>query len=177
VATIFLSYTTLLLEVLAIVGGAVVLVTLVPTIPRAVAVPTIVALLVTVLAVYQLYVSSASMDSVRTQLALAPGITAREECLLEGGHSELIPFARWLNARIPPDAKVGFVAKSFDHPCFQFALLPRRMVADPSQARYVFYLDPPSAADRDRLAAEYRKPEADRTLQFYQRTWALEDKG
>jgi len=48
------------------------------------------------------------------------------------------------------------------------------MVSDLADADYVMYLDPIDKDVRARLAAERRKPSADRSIQFYTDWWALE---
>jgi hypothetical protein len=175
-ATIVGPYTQLLLQTLAIVAGGVVLATVARTISRAAAVPTAAAVFLGVIAVNQVWGASGSFDSVRGRLAGTPGVPEREQCMIEGNHPDLIPFSRWIAARVPEDAELAYVARSFDRPCFQYALLPRRMVSDVERARYVMYLDPPEEEDRERLKDERRKPTDERTIEFYSPQWALERK-
>jgi hypothetical protein len=171
------AYLLLGLQATAVVAGAVVLSMLTRGIPRAALVPTTAAVLLGVVALSQLWGSAGSFDVVRSRLPVAPGTAEREQCMIEGGHPDLIPFARWINARVPPGAEIAYVTRSFDRPCFQFALLPRRMVSDVATARYVMYLDPPREEDRKRLRREHRKPASDREIEFYSPTWALERRG
>jgi hypothetical protein len=169
-------YVTLPLQGLAVIVGALALALLVPRTPLKVAIATAAAVLITVVTAQQLWSSTISYDSGRTQLALAPGVSEREMCALEGGHPDLVAFSRWLDERVPSDARIAYVTRSFDRPCFQFSLLPRRMVGDVADAGYVMYLDPPDEDVRRRLRAERRKPVAERDIEFYSPWWALERK-
>jgi len=174
VGTLLTPYVTLSLQVLAVMAGAVVVALLVPRTPLRTAVATAAVVLLAIVTAQQFWSASISLDAGRASLALAPGIREREMCMLEGGHPDLVGFARWIADRVPPGAKVAYVTRSFDRPCFQLALLPRRMVGDVAGARYVMYLDPPAEDVRKRLAAERRKPSGERTIEFYSSWWALE---
>jgi hypothetical protein len=170
-------YSTMLLQVAAVFAAGAALVIFAPGIVRRAAVPIAAALLLIVVAVQMVWSGSGGFDSVRTSLANKPGIGDREICMQEGGHADLIPFARWITANTPPDAMIGYVTRSFDRPCFQFALLPRRMTSDLEQADYVMYLDPIDPATRQRLAAQLTRPPSGRDIKFFSPTWALERTG
>ena len=177
-ATVVSPYTVLVLQTIGILAGAAVLVMLVPAVRRRAAIPTAVALLLTVIAVHQLWAASGSFEVVRARLStLAPGIGEREKCLVDGANNEIVPFARWIAARVPPDEDFHYVSSSFDRPCLQFALLPRRMVSPPERARYTVYADPQDSHSKRLLARQWRLRPERRTLEFYARDFALERHG
>ena len=176
-ASLVSPYSLLLLQTIGIVAGAAALVMVVPGMRRRTAVPTAVAALLTVVAVQQLWGASGTFDRVRTTLAPAgTGVGEREKCLADGGNGELIPFVRWIAARVPENEDFHYVSGSFDRPCLQLALLPRRMVPA-AGARYVVYANPPDPADRRLLRSQWRLKPAERRLEFYARHFAMERRG
>jgi hypothetical protein len=173
-ASLISPYTTLVLQVAAIVAAAAVLVLFAPGVARRVAVPIVAALLLIIVAVQIVWSASGTFDAVRLSLANTAGVGDREVCMVEGSHPDLVPFARWISERTPPDAKIAYVTRSFDRPCFQFALLPRRMTSDRGSADYVMYLDPIDDASQRYLAAQRKRSPGKRDVEFFSDTWALE---
>jgi hypothetical protein len=173
-ASVISPYGTIVLQVAAIVAAGAALVLFAPSVSRRAAVPTVAALLLLIVAVQMLWAGSATFDNVRLSLANTAGVGDREVCMVEGSHPDLVPFARFIQSRTPPDATIGYVTRSFDRPCFQFAILPRRMTSDLDNADYVMYLDPLDKPTQERLAREFKRPESRRDIEFFSPTWALE---
>jgi hypothetical protein len=177
VASLVSPYSLLLLQTVGIVAGAAALAMVVPGLRRRTAVPTAVAVLLTVIGVQQLWGASGTFDRVRTTLSPSgTGVGEREKCLADGGNGEIVPFVRWIAARVPEDEDFHYVSGSFDRPCFQLALLPRRIVPA-GEARYVVYASPPNPADRRLLRSQWRLKPEERRLEFYARHFALERTG
>jgi hypothetical protein len=178
VASVSGPYTTLFVQAIAIVAAAAVLVMLTRTVPRRVAVPITAAVLLVVVAGYQVWNASGTFDKVRGRLStFAPGIGEKEKCLVDGGNNEIVPFVYWLAERVPESEDFHYVSSSFDRPCLQFALLPRRMVSPADEARYIVYADPQDDASKALLRVQWRRPLAQRRIEFYTRDFALERRG
>lgn len=174
-ASIVNSYTLLPVQVVGVIAAGAALVML-ARIPRALAVPIAAAALLTVIAVSQLWTGAGSFDSVRRDLTgIGPGAGEREKCLVAGGNEEMVQFGRWLAQRMPEDATFRYVSTSFDRPCFQFSMLPRRMVSGP--APFTVYADPKDPASQERLAEQRELPDADREIEFYSPNFAIERNG
>jgi len=175
VASIVNNYTVLPLQVAGVLVAGVVLVML-ARIPRALAVPMAAAALLTVIAVNQLWSGAGAFDAVRKDLTgIGPGAGEREKCLFAGGNTDMIGFGRWLSQRMPSDATFRYVSTGFDRPCFQFAMLPRRMVSGP--ARFTVYADPKDPESIARLADQRKLPQSDREIEFYSPNFAIERTG
>jgi hypothetical protein len=174
VATIVSPYFTLALQVAGVVAAAAILVMLVRPLPRVAAVPTVVTLVLAVVAVPQLWGFSGSLDTTRTGLQIAPGIGSTEACLVEAADNTAVPFVRWLKQRMPPSATFAYVSRAYDEPCFQLAMLPRLITPPTQRPEYTVYADPPDPASRRRLARERRLLAAQRRIQFFAPNLALE---
>jgi hypothetical protein len=158
-------------QALGIVAAAFVLSLIVPRLRFGALVATAATLLLVIVLVQQLWSDIINFDASRARLASAPGIGEREQCLIEGGAADQVAFARWIAVNVPPDAELGFVG-SFDAPCLQLALLPRRLTADVARARYVMYLDPRDERSRRLLS----HPPAGRHIEVFAPTRGLEVK-
>jgi hypothetical protein len=99
----------------------------------------VVALLVTLLAVPGVWAAMRGLDGVRDGLKLAPGITEREKCLVDGGHPEVIGVARFLQKNVPPDARLAVRGGHLPEVCLQLSLLPRVMVKASEPHTYTLY--------------------------------------
>src|SRR5689334_21921958 len=123
-ATIITPYSTLVVEL----GAILILALVLPRVMRGYrpveALATAGVALLCVLLAPALWSAAASNDAVRTSLASAPGVRANEKCFTANGRGDLIPYARWLETRIPPQDDVAFTGTSVV--CMQLVLLPRR---------------------------------------------------
>jgi hypothetical protein len=158
-------------QALGVVAAGFVLSLLVPRLRLGVLVAAAATLLLVIVLVQQLWSDIINFDASRARLASAPGIGEREQCLVDGGTADQVAFVRWLAVKVPPDAKLGYVG-SFDAPCLQLALLPRRLTADRANARYVMYLDPRDERSR-RLLSD---PPAGRDIEVFAPSRGLEVK-
>lgn len=173
-ATIVSPYLTLPLEVAAVFAGAAILVMLVRPLPRVAAVPSVVTLLLAVIAVPQLWGMSGTLDATRTGLQTAPGVAPDEACLVEAGDNAAVPFVRWLRQRMPSSATFAYDSRLYDEPCFQLAMLPRLITLPARHPEYTVYAYPADRASRRLLARQRRLPPARRRIQFYRPNLALE---
>ena len=158
-------------QALGVVAAGFVLSLILPRLRLSVLVAAAATLLLVIVLVQQLWSDIINFDASRAKLVRTPGIGEREHCLIEGGTADQVGFARWIAAKVPPDAELGFVG-SFDAPCLQLALLPRRLTADVAKARYVMYLDPRDKRSR-RLLSD---PPARRQIEVFAPTRGLEVK-
>jgi hypothetical protein len=105
--------------------------------------------------------TAAANDAIRASLASGPGVRANEKCFTANGHGDLIPFARWLQTRIPPHDDVAFSGSSVI--CMQLVLLPRRFVPLSANPPWLIVNRPLTAAERrtvrrTRTLAEDQRP-------------------
>ncbi len=121
--------------------------------PRSLAagVPFAAAVLVTLLAVPAVWGGMRGLDSVRDGLALAPGISEREKCMLDGGHTSLIEPSRRLIGAMPAGSRFAVSGPGVDVVCLQLALLPRLMVDAKEPRDYTLHYDDIPADVRARL--------------------------
>lgn len=101
-------------------------------------VPVAVALLLAVFVVPATWNGLRAGDAVRDSLVLAPGISERENCLVEGGQNEVVGLSRFVKARVPPGASLA-VHGSVPQVCLQLSLLPRRFVLDSDPHEFTLY--------------------------------------
>lgn len=114
-------------------------------------IPVAAALLVTLLAAPALWGGVRGTDGVRDGLALAPGISEREKCMLDGGHTELIEPSRRLIGAIPAGSRFAVRGSGLALVCLQLTLLPRLIVHEDEPRDYTLYYGPPPADVRARL--------------------------
>lgn len=114
-------------------------------------VPVAAALLVTLLAAPAVWGGMRGLDGVREGLALAPGVSEREKCMLDGGHEELIEPSRRLIGAIPAGSRFTVQGKGLALVCLQLTLLPRLIVAEDQPHDYTLYYGRPPADVRARL--------------------------
>ena len=130
-------------------------------------VPAAVALVLIGVGVPFVWSAMRGLDVTREQLLPPTSISAREKCLVDGGHGWSIDYVRWLDDRIPSDARVSYRGQ-IDPVCLQLNLLPRVLAADGERADYAVYANEPPPAVLAKLESEEKLPPEDRTVQRYE---------
>jgi hypothetical protein len=159
-ATIITPYSTLVVELGAILILALLLARVMRGYRPAEALATAGVGLLVILLGPAIWNAAAVNDQIRAALASGPGVRANEKCFTANGHGDLIPYARWLETRIPPHDDVAFSGPSVI--CMQLVLLPRRFVALSANPRWLIL-------NRRLSAAERRTVRRTRTLPVDQR--------
>jgi hypothetical protein len=115
--------------------------------PFATGTPVVAALLITVLVVPSVWGAVRGLGAVRDGLVLAPGTGEREKCLIDGGRSQMVEASRWLQARIPSDARISLSGPA-PRVCLQLSLLPRLFVhsSEPHDFSVYYRTEPPEDA-------------------------------
>jgi hypothetical protein len=121
-------------------------------IPFALGTPVAAAVLITVLLVPAVWGAMRSLDFVRSDLVLAPGIAEREKCLVDGGRGWTVAVSRWLKTRMPPQSRFA-LSGPLPRVCLQLNQLPRKIVGFDEPRQFTVYADPPEAI-RELLKAE-----------------------
>jgi hypothetical protein len=124
-----------------------------PSLPDGVAVA--VALVLVGVGVPFVWAAMRGLDATRDQLTPPHGVSAREKCLVDGGHGYAVAFTRWIDERVPPDARIVYMGRA-DPVCMQLNLLPRVMAAKGERADYSVYANLVPDDVRAKLAAGER---------------------
>lgn len=106
------------------------------------------------------------LDGVRAGLAVPPGFTEREKCLVDGGRPDAVGLARFLQQRMPPEARFTVRGK-LPYVCLQLAVLPRRMVERTQPHEYTVYVGPIPSEIRSRARQAETLPPESRSAEAY----------
>jgi len=127
------------------------------------AVPIVVAVVLTTLALPSLWAAARGLDGVRDGLKAPKGFGEREKCFIDVGQQSAIPFVRWVRERIPAGATFELAGR-LDPGCFQLVMLPRVWAAKGEPPQYRVYAGAVPGDVRARLRAEQRLPAGARTV-------------
>jgi hypothetical protein len=145
-ATIITPYSTLVVELAAVLVVAVALARVMRGYRPAEALATAAVGLLLILLGPALWNAAAGNDAVRARFNTGPGVRAPEKCFTDNHAGGYIPFGRWLQARIPPHDDVALLGPEIV--CMQLELLPRRFVPLSANPRWLIATRPLTPADR-----------------------------
>jgi hypothetical protein len=158
-ATIITPYTTLAAQLAGVLLAGIGLARAVRGLKPAQALATASVGLLAVVLIPTLWGAAAGDEAIRSTLVTGHGVRARELCFTANGQTASIGFARWLEARIPERADVGFEPGTVGANCLQLDLLPRRFVPASAKPAWVILARPLSAAERRDPRIQVYKPD------------------